>query len=770
MEALSGVDLPRGDGIKTRIPLVLKLREATDGEEFAELPQLGDDDRAPIRIELGQISEAIETRTTELAGDSKDIVDTPVEMTVYRKDQDDLTLIDLPGMTRVAVEGQHQDIEATITKMYRRYIAPEETIVLNVVSAMVDMSTSKALQLSRELDPSSQRTLLCITKVDQHTEPGLPDKIVAASRQLGLPMEQIFCVRNRSQQENEHAVPLAQIRATETEFFSSRSEFAGLPPGVKGTGPLSKHLVKLQIDRIAAAMPNTERKIRGRLVELQSEIDRLGDFPESEAACRTIIHPLLSTTLRTLLDQYTGRAEQLGNQTFGRMVQLELTIDDLSAEFKKTKGAEAGTAVKSSAALSSPEVEIEGLDGTKVGLDIYPCYVRTVFSGATKQFGVAAQCGVGALVRVTRGAGIKSVSLEYDLTAATSPGGPPVAEHLDRNRTWNDSDTEGYGTLALIKGPAACKMNYPVTFTAEIFVAKIEREHVEAAATLDSICAVLAQLDGSLERDLNGLYSNRYFFKPQLRKVIEAEMQHRRGATSGMPGAIMPEVAVAVLEQLRKPVLAILKSHVDAVATSIRSTVTAEISHGFETFPRLRDRLLAGVDVMFDVQTGRARAAVEDIMLWEDQAHTSNHYYMDTVAKVRESINDVKFVSDKASYVTTGEAKRMRTAISNEQQNLVEMQIQLFAYWKVMKKRLLDYVQMATRSALVGVPLRSLLHRRLQSEVEAAAGSPGLVALMAPDACRQQRYSLAKARQAQLSKAAAEMKAARSEIDNATTL
>ena len=112
MEALSGVDLPRGDGIKTRIPLVLRLREAANGDEFAELPQLGDDasDRAPIRIALDQISAAIETRTAELAGDSKDIVDMPVEMTVYRKDQDDLTLIDLPGMTRVAVEGQHQVI------------------------------------------------------------------------------------------------------------------------------------------------------------------------------------------------------------------------------------------------------------------------------------------------------------------------------------------------------------------------------------------------------------------------------------------------------------------------------------------------------------------------------------------------------------------------------------------------------------------------------------------------------------------------------------
>jgi Fe2+ transport system protein B len=78
--------------------------------------------------------------------------------------------------------------------------------VLNVVSAMVDTSTSEALQLSRELDPTGKRTLLCITKVDQHKEAGLPDKIIRASQQMKIPMSQIFCVRNRTQQENDETV------------------------------------------------------------------------------------------------------------------------------------------------------------------------------------------------------------------------------------------------------------------------------------------------------------------------------------------------------------------------------------------------------------------------------------------------------------------------------------------------------------------------------------------------------------------------------------
>jgi hypothetical protein len=128
---------------------------------------------------LEDIAHEVATLTERLTGDqSKDVVDKEIELTVFRHDQDDLTLIDLPGMTRVPVKGQHQDIEATITAMYSRYMEPEETIILNVISAMVDFSTSKALQMSRELDAACRRSLLCITKVDQHQEAGLGEKVL----------------------------------------------------------------------------------------------------------------------------------------------------------------------------------------------------------------------------------------------------------------------------------------------------------------------------------------------------------------------------------------------------------------------------------------------------------------------------------------------------------------------------------------------------------------------------------------------------------------
>lgn len=158
-----------------------------------------------------------------------------------------MTLVDLPGMTRVAVDGQHDDIAATIKEMYQTYMEPEETIMLNVVSAMVDFSTSEALQLSRDYDPEGARTLLCVTKCDQHAEPGLPAKVKRASEQLKIPLEQIFCVRNRSQVENDKAVVLAKIRDEEAAFFHGNPEFDALPQSCLGADRLSKHLVQTQV-------------------------------------------------------------------------------------------------------------------------------------------------------------------------------------------------------------------------------------------------------------------------------------------------------------------------------------------------------------------------------------------------------------------------------------------------------------------------------------------------------------------------------------------
>jgi vacuolar protein sorting-associated protein 1 len=49
--------------------------------------------------------------TDKIAGKTKNIVDKPIVLTVYSHTCPDLTMIDLPGITRIPIDGQDANIE-----------------------------------------------------------------------------------------------------------------------------------------------------------------------------------------------------------------------------------------------------------------------------------------------------------------------------------------------------------------------------------------------------------------------------------------------------------------------------------------------------------------------------------------------------------------------------------------------------------------------------------------------------------------------------------
>ena len=64
-----------------------------------------------------------------------------------------ITLIDLPGLTKIPVGDQPADISVQIEDMIRSYIERETCLILAVTPANTDLATSDALQLARRLDP-----------------------------------------------------------------------------------------------------------------------------------------------------------------------------------------------------------------------------------------------------------------------------------------------------------------------------------------------------------------------------------------------------------------------------------------------------------------------------------------------------------------------------------------------------------------------------------------------------------------------------------------
>ncbi|CAI5500350.1 unnamed protein product [Closterium sp. Naga37s-1] len=177
LENLSGINLPRGKGIVTRVPLILRLQSCVNGQNEITI------EYTPVSGKVSKvlpgeamIEQEISDATVALAGSRKGVMNCPITLEVRRPDLPDLTLVDLPGITRVPIEDQPKDIYNQVKAMIMHYITPKESVILNVLAAEVDFSTCESIVMSQEVDPDGDRTLAVVTKVDRAPD-GLYEKI-----------------------------------------------------------------------------------------------------------------------------------------------------------------------------------------------------------------------------------------------------------------------------------------------------------------------------------------------------------------------------------------------------------------------------------------------------------------------------------------------------------------------------------------------------------------------------------------------------------------
>lgn len=71
-----------------------------------------------------------------------------------------LTLVDLPGMTKVPVGDQPPDIEFQIRDMLMQFVTKENCLILAVSPANSDLANSDALKVAKEVDPQGKYPLI----------------------------------------------------------------------------------------------------------------------------------------------------------------------------------------------------------------------------------------------------------------------------------------------------------------------------------------------------------------------------------------------------------------------------------------------------------------------------------------------------------------------------------------------------------------------------------------------------------------------------------
>ncbi|KAH6835358.1 Dynamin related protein 4C [Perilla frutescens var. hirtella] len=329
LESLAGISLPRGQGICTRVPLIMRLQNHQSPKPQLSLEFNG----KSISTDEAKISDDISLATEKIAGKGKGISNIPLTLIVKKNGAPDLTMVDLPGITRVPVHGQPQDIYEQISKIIMEYITPKESIILNVLSASVDFSTCESIRMSQSVDKTGQRTLAVVTKADKSPE-GLMEKVTADDVNIGLGY---VCVRNRIGDES-----YEQARVEETRLFKTHPQLSRINQSIVGIPVLAERLMKIQTTIIVKCLPEIVRKINEKLSanveELKQVPNHMSSVGEAMNAFMNILASARESLKKILLqaefDEFPDAAEMHATARLAEMLS-KYTADMQSASSTK---------------------------------------------------------------------------------------------------------------------------------------------------------------------------------------------------------------------------------------------------------------------------------------------------------------------------------------------------------------------------------------------------------------------------------------------------
>ncbi|KAK4685667.1 dynamin 1-like protein, partial [Tremellales sp. Uapishka_1] len=337
LETIVGKDfLPRGSGIVTRRPLVLQLIH-TPGPSTSTLPvsssaSLRKSPRIGGGLENGylpdlenpspshsgggsrmgastgteyaeflhinrrftdfeEIRKEIEAETYRVAGQNKGVSKLPINLKIYGPGVLNLTLVDLPGLTKVPVGDQPTDIERQIKNLVVDYISKPNSVILAVSPANVDLANSDALKLARTVDPRGLRTLGVLTKLDL-MDAGTNALDVLTGRTYPLKLGFVGVV-NRSQQDIMTDLPMEDARRKEEDFFKHHPVYRNLAHrcGTKFLAKTLNHVSdssnddgekltsgnQVLMNHIRDKLPDMKARLNTLMGQTQQELNAFGD-------------------------------------------------------------------------------------------------------------------------------------------------------------------------------------------------------------------------------------------------------------------------------------------------------------------------------------------------------------------------------------------------------------------------------------------------------------------------------------------------------------
>ncbi|AFN82447.1 dynamin [Encephalitozoon romaleae SJ-2008] len=260
--------LPRGTNLVTRCPVVLHLRRCRDEAESVVFDHLAN----PV-YDFTAARSIITKRMVEICGDNKGISSTPITAFVNLEDTLDMTLVDLPGLIKVPIGEQPEDIEVQIENMALNYAEKESSIILALINANADIATNEALKVARKADPQLKRTLGVVTKIDLMDE-GTDCLNILCNRNPRLALGYVGVI-NRGYQDISKGVSVHEAILKESMYFKESPLYGKVYPNI-GSNYLMKKLNEIFYKMAVESIPGIKTAIRNQLNGKAERLHELG--------------------------------------------------------------------------------------------------------------------------------------------------------------------------------------------------------------------------------------------------------------------------------------------------------------------------------------------------------------------------------------------------------------------------------------------------------------------------------------------------------------
>ena len=249
LEALTGFPFPTNAGITTKCPIVVHTRKTQAKKTMYTIDEK--------EIEYGALSvEILGLQSTNIKNDK--VSQTPITIHAEGCDMNDLVLVDLPG---IIANGPGK---ADVIAMIKKYITPEQSLILVVTEATRDDENAQALELAKMVDPDEQRTLRVLTKFDIFDGDAQRQRAeeMIVSGEGPLRPHAVICRINGSGYDS----------ADERQKLGAIKDFAGV-------SSLKDRLPGLLCQLIKTNLPNLKQQVNGLIKESEKTLEKIGRSP-----------------------------------------------------------------------------------------------------------------------------------------------------------------------------------------------------------------------------------------------------------------------------------------------------------------------------------------------------------------------------------------------------------------------------------------------------------------------------------------------------------